>query len=137
MKAFIKFNQGVLQMPLQWRMWMLLLVTANFFAPLFFLNHTEAWLVLLAFMASVTLMMLLTSRFGFSRIVGLGHIVWVPMLAFLFTRIGDVPAENGFEIWLQSLFMLNAISVIIDAVDVTRYIAGERLEIVPAYKQSV
>ena len=84
MRAFIKFNRGLLKMPLQWQLWLMLLVTANVVAPLFFLHRLEAQVVLGTILASMTLMTVLTARFGFSRIVGLGHIIWVPMLAFLF-----------------------------------------------------
>ncbi len=131
MRAFLKFNRGVLKMPLHWQLWLILLVAANGVAPLLFLQHVEARVVLVTFLASVTLMTLLTARFGFTRIVGLGHILWLPMLAFLFTRLGDIPASDAFGIWIRALFVLNGISMVIDAVDVIRYIAGERQETVP------
>ncbi len=131
MKAFIKFNKGMLKMPLHWQLWLMLMLTANGVTPLFFLHHVEALVVLGAILASVTLMTLLTARFGFTRIVGLGHILWIPMLAFLFTRLGDIPASDAFGIWIRTLFVLNGISLAIDAVDVIRYIAGERRETVP------
>ncbi len=131
MKAFIKFNKGMLKMPLHWQLWLMLMLTANVVTPLFFLHHVEALVVLGTILASVTLMTLLTARFGFTRIVGLGHILWIPMLAFLFTRLGDIPASDAFGIWIRALFVLNGISLVIDAVDVIRYTAGDRQETVP------
>ncbi len=128
MKAFIKFNRGVLKMPLHWQLWLMLLVTANAVGPLFFLQHVEAWVVLVMFLASISLMTFLTARFGFTRIVGLGHILWVPMLAFLFTRLGDIPASDAFGIWIRTLFVLNGISLVIDTADAIRYISGDREE---------
>ena len=130
MKAFIKFNKGMLKMPLHWQLWLMLLVTANVVTPLFFLHHVEALVVLGTILASMPLMTLLTARFGFTRIVGLGHILWIPMLAFLFTRLGDIPASDAFGIWIQALIVLNSVSLVIDAVDVARYIAGDREETV-------
>ena len=130
MNAFIKFNRGVLKMPLHWQLWLVLLVTANGVSPLFFLQHVEAQAVLVGFLVSMTLMTLLTARFGFTRIVGLGHIVWVPLLAFLLTRFGDIPASAALGIWLRTLFVLNGISLVLDAADAIRYIAGERQETV-------
>ena len=94
MNAFIRFNRGMLKMPLQWQLWVMLLVAANLVAALFFLRRLEAQVVLGTFGASMILMTLLTGRFGFTRIVGLGHILWIPMLAFLFTRLGDIPAPR-------------------------------------------
>ena len=131
MRAFIKFNRGILKMPLRWKRWLMLLVAANVVGPLFFLDHLEAQVVLGTILASMTLMTLLTARFGFTRILGLGHILWVPMLVFLFTRLGDIPPRDAFGIWIRALFVLNGISLVIDAVDVIRYIAGERQETVP------
>ncbi len=130
MKAFIKFNRGMLKMPLHWQLWLMLLVAANVVASLFFLHRLEAQVVLGTILASMALMTLLTARFGFTRILGLGHILWVPMLAFLFTRLGDIPASDAFGIWIRTLFVLNGMSLVIDAADVFRYIAGERNETV-------
>ena len=131
MKAFIKFNKGMLKLPLHWQLWLVLLVTANVVTPFFFLHRPEARVVLGTILASMTLMTLLTARFGFTRIVGLGHILWIPMLALLFTRLGDIPAIDAFGIWIRALFALNGLSLVIDAADVIRYIAGERGETVP------
>ncbi len=128
MKAFIKFNKGVLKLPLHWQLWLMLLVTANAVVPFFFLQHVEAWVVLVMFLASVSLMTYLTARFGFTRIVGLGHIVWVPMLAFLFTRLDDIPSSDALGIWIRTLFVLNGISLVIDTADAIRYISGDREE---------
>ena len=130
MKAFIKFNRGMLKMPLQWQLWMAVLIAANLVAALFFLHRIEAQVVLGTLLASMILTTFLTARFGFTRILGLGHILWVPMLAFLFTRLGDIPASDAFGIWIRALIVLNSVSLVIDAVDVIRYIAGDREETV-------
>ena len=46
MRAFLKFNKGILRMPLPWRLWMVLLVALNLVLPLFFFDRLEAQLVL-------------------------------------------------------------------------------------------
>ena len=130
MQGFIKFNKGVLRMSWPVKVWLLLLVTANAVAPLFFLQRIEAQIVLGAMFVGATLMSFLTARFGFTRILGLGHILWIPMLVFLFTRLGDIPASDAFGIWIRALFVLNGMSLVIDAVDVIRYITGDRKETV-------
>ena len=113
MKAFIRFNKGMLKMPLHWQLWLMLLVTANVVTPFFFLHRLEARVVLGTILASMTLMTLLTARFGFTRIVGLGHILWIPMLAFLLTRLGGIPAVDAFGVWIRALFVLNGLSLVI------------------------
>ena len=130
MNAFLKFNKGVLKMPIPWQLWLMLLVTANVVAPLFFLRHLEAQVVLGTFLVSAMLMTWLTGRFGFTRILGLGHVLWVPLLAFLLARVGHIPGNDAYGIWIRSLIVLNSISLVIDAVDVFRYMAGDREETV-------
>ena len=131
MNAFIKLNRGMLKMPIPSRIWLMLLVTANMVAPLFFVQHVEARVVLVTIVASMLLMTWLTARFGFTRILGLGHIFWIPMLAFLFIRLGEIPASEPLGIWIRALFLLNVASLVIDTADVTRYIGGDRKETVP------
>ena len=130
MRAFVKFTKGMMKMPVHWRLWLMLLVAANLFVPLFFLDHLEARVVLSALGASLVLMTVLTGLGGFTRLLGLGHIPWIPLLYFLWTRLDQIPADDFFGVWIRTLMILNAASLVIDAVDVVRYIAGERGETV-------
>ena len=61
MRAFIKFNKGMMKMPLPWKMWLMLLVAANMVVPLFFIGRLEAQVILGVFMASAVLMTALTA----------------------------------------------------------------------------
>ena len=126
MRAFITFNKGMLKSPIQVRLWLMLLVVFNLVVPLFFLDRLEAQVVLAALLVSMLLMTVLTGLTGFTRLLGLGHVLWVPMLWFLWGRLGQIPADDAFGLWIRVLIILNAISLVIDAVDVIRYIAGDR-----------
>ena len=130
MYAFIKLNKGLFMMPLPWKMWLLLLVAANVFVPLFYFQQLEAQIVLGTMAANMALMTFLTSRFGFTRILGLGHIFWIPLLGFLLTRLGNIPAGDAYSAWLRALLVVNSGSLLIDTVDVIRYLAGDRAETV-------
>ncbi len=130
MRAFIKFNKGVMKMPILWQLWLMLLVVVNLIVPLFFLDRLEAQVVVVALLASATLMTILTGVFGFTRLLGLGHIFWFPLLYFLWLRLGQIPADDFFGIWVRALMALNAASLVIDIIDVSRYIAGDREETV-------
>ena len=129
-RAFIKFNKGILKMPFQWQLWLLLLVGINLIVPLFFLDRLEARMVLGAFLLSIVLMTALTGLVGFTRLVGLGHVFWIPLVVFLWTRLEQIPAEGVFGLWIRTLMALSFLSLVIDTVDVTRYIAGDREETV-------
>ena len=91
MRAFIKFNKGLLNMSTPVRLWVLALITVNFLVPLFFLERLEAQVVLVTMFVSMVLMTGLTALRGFTRIIGAGHFVWIPMLMWIWTRLGDVP----------------------------------------------
>ena len=133
MHAFLRFNCGMMNImkrstPL--RSWLLLMITANMVIPLFFLGRLEARAVLATFVASIVLMTALTAMSGFSRLLGLGHVFWIPLLWFLWTRLDEIPSDTFFGLWLRILITLNVLSLVIDVADVIRYIAGEREETV-------
>ena len=130
MHAFIKFNKGIMKMPVHWQLWLVLLVSVNLVVPLFFLDRVEAQIIVIALLASALFMTILTGVSGFNRLLGLGHIFWIPLLYFLWTRLGHVPADDFFGVWLRALMTLNAASLVVDVVDVIRYIAGDREETV-------
>ncbi|MCH7685213.1 MAG: hypothetical protein IH899_00780 [Planctomycetes bacterium] len=130
MQGFIKFNKGVLRMSWPVKIWLLLLVAANAVVPLFFLERVEAQAVFAAMMIGATLMSLLTARFGFTRILGLGHILWIPLVGWLAFRLGQIPADDAFGMWIRGVILLNTVSLVIDGVDVFRYAAGDRQELV-------
>jgi len=128
--GFIRFNRGLLKQPPLVLAWVMVLVVVNLLAPLFFLGRIEARVVLLTFLVAGTLMGVITSVAGFTRILGLGHFVWFPLLAWLATRIGQIPADGAYGVWLRVLMVINATSLVIDVVDVVRYVAGDRQETV-------
>ncbi len=130
MRAFIKFNKGMMKMPFHWQLWLVLLLTVNLIVPLFYIDRVEAQVVLAVLVASFVLSTILTARVGFTRLLGLGHILWVPLLWFLWTHLDQNPPDDFFGIWIRTLMTLNAMSLVIDAVDVIRYIAGDRAETV-------
>ncbi len=120
----------MLSMPVHWRLWLLLLVALNALAPMFFLPRVEAVATLGAMVLSMGLMTLLTHWSGFSRLLGLGHIAWIPLVIFLWTQLGSAPASDLFGLWIRAVIALNAISLVIDASDVIRWLNGDRGETV-------
>ncbi len=130
MRAFMKFNKGMMKMPFHWQLWLVLLLTVNLIVPFFYIDRVEAQVVIAVLVASFVLSTILTARVGFTRLLGLGHILWVPLLWFLWTHLDQNPPDDFFGIWIRTLMTLNAASLVIDAIDVVRYIAGDRAETV-------
>ncbi len=118
-------------MPLHLQLWVGMLIGANIVAPLLFLGHIEAPVTLAAGLVGMALMTVLTGRFGFSRIVGLGHVAWLPLLAFLVGSGSQAPATTGFGLWLRSVIVLDSISLVLDVADAVRFLRGDRAETVP------
>ena len=130
MQAFLRFNKGILKLPVPVQLWSMLLLAANMVIPMFFLDRLEAQVVLGTMLVSATLMTLLTARYGFTRILGLGHILWIPLLGWLALRMGQNQASDFYGYWLRAVMLVNALSLVMDTVDVIRYFSGERNEVV-------
>ena len=128
--GIVQFNRAVFKMPIPWRIWMLLLMAVNMIVPLFFLGHIEARVVLVTMIVSAALMMAMTGKFGFTRILGLGHVLWIPLVFYLWTRLGEHPTNEPFGLWICLVIILNSLSLVLDTIDVTRYIRGDRAETV-------
>ena len=126
MKVMIGFTKGLLSIPMPWPIWLGLLVTVNAPVPIYFFWALEAKVVLGAFLASMVLMTAIFATKGFVRLLGIGHIFWVPMVPWLWTRLDQVEPGNLIGYWMIAVVVLNGIALILDAIDVTRYVTGDR-----------
>jgi hypothetical protein len=96
-------------------------------ACLLFITHIEAQVALAAVGVAVLAQALIYQRKYFIRLLGVTHIIWVPMLAWMALRLNTLPeGETAFHVWLIMLIATNAVSLAIDAWDATRFVRGER-----------
>ena len=108
------------------RIWGTWLVAVNA-ASLLFIQHMEAQVALGAVGVAVLGQALIYRRRRFIRLLGVTHALWVPMLAWMALRLDSLPKEEtGFRVWLVMLIATNAVSLVIDAWDATRFVLGER-----------
>lgn len=126
MKAMIDFFRTLLRMPNHWVAWVGLLMLANMIAPLFFIETLEAQVVLGAMMAGAAIQISIFRMKGFVRLLGVGHILWIPMVIWLAIGFDPERLASPFGLWVAAVVILNSVSLLIDAVDVARYIKGER-----------
>lgn len=129
LEALVRFVRGMLRSRPHVLVWLLLLMLANGIAPLLFLARLEAQVVLATFLLSVVLMTWLTARYGFTRILGLGHVLWVPMVIFLLVRANALEMD-AYGIWVGTVVVLDVISLMIDVRDAMLYMRGDRDEVV-------
>jgi hypothetical protein len=108
------------------RLWGWWLVGVNS-ACLLFITHIEAQVVLAVTAIAVAGQALIFQRKGFIRVLGKTHLLWIPMFAWIGTRMDTIASEPGLSSWLGLLFVTNLVSLFIDLVDSIRYLRGERL----------
>ena len=125
------FPRAILDMPRPWVAWVMLLFGINFVPGLLYWSSPEGKVVLAALMLGGLLQTAIFSARGFVRLLGIGHLAWLPMVLWLWMRLGTVPVGSLFRYWLLAVIILNSLSLIIDTVDVIRYIRGEREPLQP------
>ena len=127
MKVIIGFNEGIMFMAKPWRIWMVFLVATNMIAPILFIGTLEAKVVLSAVLIGLGIMLTLFSKLGYVRLLGIGHILWIPMIPWLWMRLIPIGIDSFFGYWLLSVIVLDSISLLVDTADVVRYIKGDRI----------
>jgi hypothetical protein len=110
-----------------WWAWVGLLMVANMVMPFFFLGSPEALAVLVAFLVAGGIQMAIFHTKGFVRLLGIGHIIpWVPLLLWLWARLEAIDMGTALGRWIVVVIVLDGVSLLIDLVDVFRYLAGDR-----------
>lgn len=107
------------------RIWCVWLVLVNA-ACLFFIEYLEAQVVLAVTSAAVLLQAVMYQKMGFTRLLGIVHLGWIPMFAWMAGRIDTIQSDDTLTVWVGILFATNLMSLVIDLSDVVRFIRGER-----------
>lgn len=127
----LSLMRRIFGMPFPWNIWVMLLGFVNLGGGLFFFSTLEGKFALGSMVGAMIVMQIVYSKYGFVRLLGLGHILfWLPFLAWSICRLrswSDLQSE--FRLWLLLVSTMNAFSLLIDAMDVWRYVKGERAEI--------
>ena len=107
------------------RIWAVLLVVVNAFS-IFFLDTRYGQVALAAILIGALAMIAIHVRLGFVRLLGVGHVLWIPMLVWIVIDFPKLEPGSLLRNWLSLLIVLNTISLVVDCIDVVRYIRGER-----------
>jgi len=119
MRNPLGFFVELIRQPIWIAIWVMVLMTVNM-GSLFFWHKELAQIIFITFMASAMIMMLLYSHFGFEKILGLGHILWIPLLIYIVIQIPA--ADEHFQQYLIALSIIIAISLLFDIVDVFNFL---------------
>ncbi|MFK8033515.1 MAG: hypothetical protein AB8B94_05145 [Hyphomicrobiales bacterium] len=107
------------------RIWCVWLVGVNA-VSLYFIDHHEGQVVFGLTLVAVIAQTISYGEIGFTRILGGAHILWLPMFAWMATRLDTIAANPALSTWLAVLFITNLVSLIVDSIDVYRFANGER-----------
>ncbi len=118
-----RFFIELMQQPVWILAWVLILTIGNV-ASVGFWNEPLAKVIFVTFMLSAMLMMGLYSRFGFDKILGVGHILWIPLLVYMLMEIPT--ARKTFKGYLIVLSISIIISLVFDIVDVWKYFTSQK-----------
>ena len=123
MRNPFRFFIELMQQPVWIPIWLLFLMIANV-SSLMFWSEPIAKVIFFTFMLSALLMMALYSKYGFEKILGMGHILWIPLLIYVLI---EIPATEGaFKIYLVILLISLTISLVFDIIDVWRYFTSPK-----------
>ena len=121
MRNPFRFFSELFLQPLWVTVWVFWLMLVNV-ASLLYWSEPLAKIIFVTFMLSAMLMMGLYSKFGFEKILGLGHVLWIPLLAYLLIELPTVSRDiiNYLIILLLSI----TVSLAFDVVDVWSYFSN-------------
>jgi hypothetical protein len=126
MRNPIRFFIELMQQQLWIPVWVLFLVVINV-ASVAFWSEPLAKAVFVTFIFSAMLILALYSRFGFEKIMGMGHVPWIPLLAYVLMEIPA--AKDPFRGYLIILSISIAISLVFDIVDVWKYFTTRKRQL--------
>ncbi len=113
--------------------WVMVLVVVNLAAVLFLLARRdrklhvrmEAVAIVVSFVAAGAAMSWLYEQVGYVRLLGLPHLLfWLPVYVWLVVRFRRNAFTPPFKHYLRVYFLIAGISLLVDYVDVLRYLLG-------------
>lgn len=125
----ISFVRGCLMMAPVWQFWILIMVLGNGVAPFFFLFEPVAMITVVSFCTGGLIASAMASSHGFTKLLGVMHGPWVPMVAFQVYVLAYQNPTGVFKTWLIASIVVSSVSIVLDAVDIVRYMMGERTDL--------
>jgi len=132
MKLAIQLMKRIFAMKFPWNLWVFVMALVNMVVGFLYFPTLEGKLILAALMASFIVMTIVFSKYGFVRLLGLGHVLfWTPLCLWLFMRLqgSHFDSSSDLKTWIYTLLAINTASLIIDYIDVIRYLKGDRAEV--------
>jgi hypothetical protein len=116
------------------RGWLVVLVVTHLASVLFVVARdagrwrmrVEPIAILASFLAAAVLMTWLYGQVGYTRLLGLAHLVfWTPAYLWVLSRRRAIGSASLFGKYVHVYLVVAGISLVIDAIDVVRYLVGD------------
>ncbi len=134
MEIFERFSTDLMTRSPEWVLiWLQVLVGTLSVAILFGLFRHEARAIVFGTLMGMAMTLVIYSQFGFSRILGVGHILcWTPTFFYMVSLQGTASVEKTwFGRWLWLAILVMGASLAFDYYDLARYMMGDRNVIAP------
>lgn len=118
MRSIRTFVAGVRGLHPLWQIWLLIMMVVNGILPFFFLPELAAIVTLFGMFSGAFLGLVLVHLHGFTKLLGLMHVPWVPMIAAQIGLYSGFNSASNYSLWLTAAILITAISLVIDAIDV-------------------
>ena len=109
-------------MKFPWNVWTNFLLLVNLVGGLIFITTKEGQFAILSIISAFIIMLAIYSKKGFVKLLGLGHIAWVPLIVLFILTLMEGNAHGIFKAWLIAIIVLNGFSLILDTADVLKYL---------------
>lgn len=125
---------ALLAEPLWLQGWVLLLVVVHLLAIVFVVGRedgarrvrAEPVAILASFLVAAILMEWLFQQYGYVRLLGLAHLLgWTPVYVWVLLRRRRIGLATLHGRWIHAYLLIAGLSLIIDAVDVVRWLLGD------------
>jgi hypothetical protein len=82
--------------------------------------------ILISFFVAAAIMNWMYGEFGYVRLLGLAHLIaWLPVYAWIVTRRSGIGLQSVFGKYIHTYLVVAGLSLIIDLIDVIRYLSGD------------
>ncbi len=118
------FFQALFAQPVWLQLWVGWLIVVNSLS-LAFLRSLEGRVTLIVWLCNGVSMMVAFGLIGWSRGLGIPHVIWwTPLLPWLFMRLRSGLPQGRLRTWIVAVLASDGASLVIDYVDVVRYLTG-------------
>lgn len=120
-------NEHMLAQPLWVVIWIMIMVGLHIAAIAFAIKDWRPRIMIIVMLANMIFMSALFNKFGYTRILGLSHVIfWTPLLAYLWKTRKHHPERLWTGRFVKLAMIIIFISLLFDYSDVVRYVLGDR-----------